>query len=81
MSNGTKDDGRTFPYRRLVFAGLVIVIMTLAAGVAVFVGFELVKVDPADASLGTVALVVSPAVTLIATLSTILVNLLREQQN
>ena len=79
MAHATKNGVRVFPYRRLFFAGLVIVIMTLAAGVAVFVGYQIVSTDPSDASLGTVALVVSPAVTLIGTLSTILANLLREE--
>ena len=72
--------GRTFSYRRLCFAVIVVAIMTMAAGSAMLVGFLLVHEKPSDAALGTVALIVSPALTLIGTLSTILANLLREEQ-
>ena len=72
--------GRTFSYRRLCFAVIVMAIMSVAAGGAMLAGYLLVHKDPSDAALGTVALIVSPALTLIGTLSTILANLLREEQ-
>ncbi len=80
MSNDTQNGGRTFSYRRLCFSVIVIGIMFASAGGAMGVGFWLVKDDPENAALGTVALIVSPALTLIGTLSTILANLLREEQ-
>ena len=51
-------------YRRLGFAVIVIVVMAGAAGIAVNVGYLLVKdADNQGEVLGTVALVVSPALT------------------
>jgi len=67
-------------YRRLGFAVIVIVVMAGAAGIAVNVGYLLVKdADNQGEVLGTVALVVSPALTLLGALGAILSNLLRNE--
>lgn len=70
-----------FTFRRLCFAAVVIGVMTIAAGSAMGVGYLLVQQKGSgDSALGTVALVVSPALTIIGTLSSILANLLREEK-
>ncbi len=76
----SSDQHPAFPYRRLCFAVVVIGVMTLAAGGAMVIGYLLVQPKPADAALGAVALVVSPALTVIGALSPILANLLREEK-
>ena len=68
------------PKRRYFFAGFLIAAMLFSGVAAVGAGLWLVSQTPEGgmAPLGTIALVVAPATTIIATLSTILVGLLRD---
>lgn len=71
----------TIPIRRLVFASVVIGTMLMAGTGAVGTGIWLaLSANCAGAALGTIALVVAPAVTIIGTLSTVLVNLLQVEK-
>ena len=68
--------------RRLWFSAGLLAVMAVTAFVAVGVGYSLVHdADAEPAPLGTVALVVSPALTLIGTLAPVLANLLRDENH
>ena len=69
------------PYRRLIFTGFIVLVMALMAAGAVAVGLNLVGDEGEDAPLGTITLVVAPAVIVITNLSNILMGLLRDDKH
>ena len=70
------------PTRRYLFSGVVLFVMLITGAAAVGAGLWLSIKTPEgeDIPLGAIALVVAPATTVIGTLSTILVGLLREDR-
>ena len=72
---------RPFPMRRLVFAGFLVVVMAISTGAALGFGYAIVQTVDSSLALGTIALVVAPALTFVAILGTVLVNLLRDDKN
>ena len=73
------DQPHTIPMRRYVFSTIIIGAMLLAAYFAVRTGLEILETEEcADASLGTISLVVSPIVSVVAAISAVLANLLRQ---
>ena len=66
------------PLRRYLFSGIVIAIMLFTAMAALGAGLALALLIEGESPVGTIALVVAPAMTLIGTLSSVLLNLLRE---
>lgn len=74
---------KQFPLRRYIFATMLIWAMLWLSGVALLIGYRmattaLAGTDMGAGSVGTIALVVTPATTILATLSTVLVGLLRQ---
>ena len=76
------DKKEPIPARRYAFSGFVILVMLISGAAALGAGLWLAVKTPAgeDIPLGAIALIVAPATTIVATLSTIAVNLLREDR-
>ncbi len=80
MVDSNMGNPRPIPMRRYFFAVVVVSVMVVAAYLAVRVGVEIIGIeDCRDASLGTIALVVSPMVSVVGALSAILANMLRQE--
>lgn len=80
MQDDNQATPKVVPFRRYFFAAAVIITMGLSAYIAMRIGIEILHIeDCAGASLGTISLIVSPAITLIGTLSAVLANLLRQE--
>ena len=78
-TSNDNDPPRTIPMRRYVFSTIIIGAMLLAAYLAVRTGLDILKMEAcAAASLGTISLVVSPIVSVVAAISAVLANLLRQ---
>ena len=78
MSDENGGNPRAVPQRRYFFAVVVVGVMVAAAYSAVLVGVEILGIQESlEASLGTIALVVSTMFSVVGAFSTILANLLR----